>query len=149
MKAGGAGSRQAGRQGGRRARASLSFGAPVGLCRSVLLSVLYASAAASRCPAAFFPSPFARSRYAGGLGSGGGGQPAGFAFASFSPFALRSAVRPTHLAPAPCSRGLFKQAAAAFFRPQLSPVVAVGRLSAASATVSTTGGAVAACFHRP
>ena len=90
-----------------------------------------------------------RCRFAVGLGSGGGGQPSGFACAPFSPFALRSAVLLTHLAPSPFSQGLFKQAAPAFFRPQLSPVFAVGRLSAASATVSTTGGAGAACFHRP
>ena len=90
-----------------------------------------------------------RCRFAAGLGSGGGGQPSGFACAPFSPFALRSAVLPTRLAQSPFSQGLFKQAAPAFFRPQLSPVFAVGRLSAASATVSTTGGAGAACFHRP
>ena len=106
-----------------------------------------------RVPPAFFPSASALARFAiaslSGWPRGAGGNPLALSCASFSPFALRSAVRPTRLSPAPCSRGFFQQAAPAFSRPQFAARGRCGRLSAASLRSSPTGGAGAACFHHP
>lgn len=102
-----------------------------------------------QAPPAFFPSPSARARFAGGLGSGGGGRLVGSVVRSV--LSVRATLRRPPYAPLSSSllAGVLPASRPSPFPPA---VVARGRCrppSAASATVSTTGGAGAACFHHP
>ena len=137
---------QAGRAACSRVAFVRCFGCPLSLRRS--LRSLRFSITTKRPPPFSPRRPPARATLAG-WARGAGGDLLALSCAPFSPFALRSAVRPTRLSPAPCSRGVLQASRPSPFPPA---VIARGRCrppSAASATGSTTGGAGAACFHHP